>query len=167
MFKKIQDVQAERDSVVAQVIKVEDENLDLKRAKDRLMIENTEVLEQKAEVEDDLSRTKNVLDDTSKNLQETAMMKKDVEMTLENTGLFWGFSFSLIFILFSLFFYFDISRHTHLRMNRETKDYNHWLHFTHLQFKQFIKQTHTKENGSRTLLRRRTHRHRPILQNHL
>ena len=97
MFKKIQDVQAERDSVVAQVIKVEDENLDLKRAKDRLMIENTEVLEQKAEVEDDLSRTKNVLDDTSKNLQETAMMKKDVEMTLENTGLFGGFSFSLLF----------------------------------------------------------------------
>jgi len=85
MFKKIQDVERERDSVVAQVIKVEDENLDLKREKDRLMIQNSEVVDEKDIVEADLGRTKDALNDINRNLQETVLRKKDVELTLSNT----------------------------------------------------------------------------------
>lgn len=84
MFKKIEDIRAERDSIVMQVMKVEEENLDLKRDKDKLIFENTEVQEQKHVVSTDLKVTKDELTDTTKNLEELNLQRKDLQLTLAN-----------------------------------------------------------------------------------
>lgn len=85
MFSRIDAIKAERDSVVAQVIKVEDENLDLRREKDRLIIKNSEEREAKELVAEDLKLVAADLEDANKNLDEVNLKKKDLELTLSNT----------------------------------------------------------------------------------
>jgi len=84
MFKKFDDLRAERDSVVANILKVEDENIDLRREKNRLIIANSEVKEQKEACQGELDLTKKDLESTRKTLHENSMQNKDLQLSLAN-----------------------------------------------------------------------------------